>query len=84
MRGFCETRTDFEYIFSRRGHSPSLQRSPSPRKRSHQHHHQQQHLHHDIGFSDTVSNVVEIVKHEHQRHYSGRSRKIRGRFGYNS
>ncbi|XP_049820303.1 voltage-dependent calcium channel type A subunit alpha-1 isoform X2 [Aethina tumida] len=45
----------------RRGNSPSLQRSPSPRRRY-------QPLHHDIGFSDTVSNVVEIVKHEHQRH----------------
>ncbi|CAO1437735.1 unnamed protein product [Diamesa serratosioi] len=41
----------------RRGHSP-LVRTPSPRK---------QHLHHDIGFSDTVSNVVEIVKEEHRR-----------------
>ncbi|CAH1959849.1 unnamed protein product [Acanthoscelides obtectus] len=40
--------------------SPSL-RSPSPRKRY------PHHLHHDIGFSDTVSNVVEIVKYEHQR-----------------
>ncbi|CAG9865175.1 unnamed protein product [Phyllotreta striolata] len=44
-----------------RQNSPSFQRSPSPRRR-HPHH-----LHHDIGFSDTVSNVVEIVKHEHQR-----------------
>ncbi|XP_066141787.1 voltage-dependent calcium channel type A subunit alpha-1 isoform X2 [Euwallacea fornicatus] len=47
----------------RRGNSPSLQRSPSPRKR-----HPGQ-LHHDIGFSDTV---VEIVKNEHQRHSSKR------------
>ncbi|XP_060526741.1 voltage-dependent calcium channel type A subunit alpha-1 isoform X5 [Cylas formicarius] len=46
----------------RRGNSPSLQRSPSPRKR-----YPHGYLHHDIGFSDTVSNVVEIVKHEHQR-----------------
>lgn len=46
----------------RRGNSPSLQRSPSPR-----HHRYSHHLHHDIGFSDTVSNVVEIVKHEHHR-----------------
>ncbi|XP_065171209.1 voltage-dependent calcium channel type A subunit alpha-1-like isoform X27 [Atheta coriaria] len=45
----------------RRGNSPSMQRSPSPGRRY------PSHLHHDIGFSDTVSNVVEIVKHEHQR-----------------
>uniref|UniRef100_A0A182W0Z1 Voltage-dependent calcium channel type A subunit alpha-1 n=1 Tax=Anopheles minimus TaxID=112268 RepID=A0A182W0Z1_9DIPT len=46
----------------RNGHvrSPSLQRgsalerSPSPR-----------HLHHDIGFSETVSNVVEIARRDH-------------------
>ncbi|XP_070508110.1 voltage-dependent calcium channel type A subunit alpha-1 isoform X6 [Chironomus tepperi] len=41
----------------RRGQSP-LNRTPSPRGR---------HLPHDIGFSDTVSNVVEIVKEEHRR-----------------
>jgi hypothetical protein len=33
-------------------------RTPSPSRR---------HLHHDIGFSDTVSNVVDIVKEEHRR-----------------
>ncbi|KAK9704037.1 Voltage-dependent L-type calcium channel, IQ-associated [Popillia japonica] len=38
----------------RGGNSPIL-RSPSPRK-------PYQHTHHDIGFSDTVTNVVEIVK----------------------
>uniref|UniRef100_A0A182Q6B0 Voltage-dependent calcium channel type A subunit alpha-1 n=1 Tax=Anopheles farauti TaxID=69004 RepID=A0A182Q6B0_9DIPT len=44
--------------------SPSLRResplvrTPSPRKRHH---------HHEIGFSDTVSNVVEIQKEEHRR-----------------
>ncbi|XP_050067943.1 voltage-dependent calcium channel type A subunit alpha-1-like isoform X11 [Anopheles maculipalpis] len=44
--------------------SPSLRResplvrTPSPRKRHHQH---------EIGFSDTVSNVVEIQKEEHRR-----------------
>ncbi|GLV41113.1 cacophony [Carabus blaptoides fortunei] len=55
----------------RRANSPSLQRSPSPRRRH-------THLHHDIGFSDTVSNVVEIVKHDHHsRGYSQRNR-IRG------
>ncbi|KAL7018839.1 hypothetical protein ACKWTF_010927 [Chironomus riparius] len=41
----------------RHGQSP-LNRTPSPRGR---------HLPHDIGFSDTVSNVVEIVKEEHRR-----------------
>ncbi|CAH1959850.1 unnamed protein product [Acanthoscelides obtectus] len=56
---------------SLRRNSPSLQRSPSPRKRY------PHHLHHDIGFSDTVSNVVEIVKYEHQR-ASQRSRFPRG------
>ncbi|XP_030749078.1 voltage-dependent calcium channel type A subunit alpha-1 isoform X3 [Sitophilus oryzae] len=50
----------------RRGNSPSLQRSPSPRKR-----HPGQ-LHHDIGFSDTVCDIVGIVKHEHQRSSSKR------------
>ncbi|NP_001159383.1 cacophony A [Tribolium castaneum] len=50
--------------------SPSL-RSPSPRRKY------PPHLHHDIGFSDTVSNVVEIVKHEHQRSHSNR-RFVRG------
>ncbi|XP_077299455.1 calcium voltage-gated channel subunit cacophony [Arctopsyche grandis] len=44
----------------RRGPSP-LVRTPSPRRRYHQG------IHHDIGFSDTVSNVVEIVKHDHHR-----------------
>ncbi|XP_074041675.1 voltage-dependent calcium channel type A subunit alpha-1 isoform X6 [Leptinotarsa decemlineata] len=52
--------------------SPSLHRSPSPRRRF-----PPQQLHHDIGFSDTVSNVVEIVKHEHQR-ASQRNRFPRG------
>ncbi|KAB0800389.1 hypothetical protein PPYR_06129 [Photinus pyralis] len=56
----------------RRANSPSLARSPSPRR------HYPHHLHHDIGFSDTVSNVVEIVKHEHQRAQSNKSRYIRG------
>ncbi|CRL08058.1 CLUMA_CG021016, isoform A [Clunio marinus] len=44
------------FIISRRDQS-ALVRTPSPRR----------HLHHDIGFSDTVSNVVEIVKEEHRR-----------------
>lgn len=51
----------------RRNGSP-LVRTPSPRsRRAHP-------THHDIGFSDTVSNVVEIVKEERgggrgHRHY---------------
>ena len=45
-------------IFRRGGGSP-LVRTPSPRAR--------RHLHHDIGFSDTVSNVVEIFKDEQRR-----------------
>lgn len=56
----------------RRGNSPSYQRSPSPRRRY------PPHLHHDIGFSDTVSNVVEIVKHEHHR--SHHKRFVRGEY----
>ncbi|XP_058448215.1 voltage-dependent calcium channel type A subunit alpha-1-like isoform X3 [Malaya genurostris] len=61
----------------RNGHrrSPSIQRgsalerSPSPR-----------HLHHDIGFSETVSNVVEIARRDHiiGRHHYGRYRFDRG------
>lgn len=51
-------------------------RTPSPRRR-HPHSH-----HHDIGFSDTVSNVVEIVKEEHKRgrHGGHGARYARGRF----
>ncbi|XP_053671842.1 voltage-dependent calcium channel type A subunit alpha-1 isoform X2 [Anopheles nili] len=57
--------------------SPSLRysplvRTPSPRKR--------QHLH-EIGFSDTVSNVVEIQKEEHRRgrhHFGYAHRHNRG------
>lgn len=66
---------NISYNCNRRGNSPSLQRSPSPRRRY------PPHLHHDIGFSDTVSNVVEIVKHEHQRAQSHhRNRHIRGMY----
>ncbi|XP_053660657.1 voltage-dependent calcium channel type A subunit alpha-1 isoform X1 [Anopheles marshallii] len=58
--------------------SPSLRResplvrTPSPRKRQHQH---------EIGFSDTVSNVVEIQKEEHRRgrhHFGYAHRHNRG------
>lgn len=50
-------------------------RTPSPRRRGHQHI--------DIGFSDTVSNVVEIVKEEHRKnhkHYGHHGRFPRGIF----
>ncbi|TDG42965.1 hypothetical protein AWZ03_010615 [Drosophila navojoa] len=61
-------------------HSPSsrhngspLARSPSPRRRGHQY------IHHDIGFSDTVSNVVEMVKEtRHPRHGNNHPRYPRG------
>ncbi|XP_055380450.1 voltage-dependent calcium channel type A subunit alpha-1 isoform X7 [Condylostylus longicornis] len=43
--------------------SPTL-RSPSPRRKSH-------YPHHDIGFSDTVSNVVEMVKEGRNYHHRG-------------
>ncbi|CAH2068329.1 unnamed protein product, partial [Iphiclides podalirius] len=51
------------YQNGHQGRSSSLRRTPSPRRRGHY-----GGYHHDIGFSDTVNNVVEIVKHEHQRH----------------
>lgn len=50
-------------------------RTPSPRRRSHLH------PQHDIGFSDTVSNVVEIVKEDHKtRGYRQNGRYPRGMF----
>ncbi|KAF9410583.1 hypothetical protein HW555_010382 [Spodoptera exigua] len=42
------------------GRSSSLRRTPSPRRRGHY-----GGYHHDIGFSDTVSNVVEILSLRH-------------------
>ncbi|XP_055846918.1 voltage-dependent calcium channel type A subunit alpha-1 isoform X9 [Episyrphus balteatus] len=51
---------------SLRHNGSPLARSPSPRRRGHQY------IHHDIGFSDTVSNVVEMVKEtRHPRHSYG-------------
>lgn len=49
-------------------------RSPSPsRRRGHPY------QHHDIGFSDTVSNVVEMVKEtRHPRGYGHHARYPRG------
>lgn len=67
----------FDCLYRRRAGSP-LVRTPSPRKRNHLH------PHHDIGFSDTVSNVVEIAKEErtHHRPYrnNGNSRFPRGTY----
>ena len=50
-------------------------RSPSPsRRRGHPY------QHHDIGFSDTVSNVVEMVKEtRHPRGYGHHARYPRGK-----
>ncbi|XP_044595208.1 voltage-dependent calcium channel type A subunit alpha-1 isoform X8 [Cotesia glomerata] len=50
---------------SLRRHSP-LHRSPSPSRRPRYDHHQPQY--HDVGFSDTVTNVVEIQRHIHHPH----------------
>lgn len=49
-------------------------RSPSPIRRYHHqsHHYHHSHHPHEIGFSDTVSNVVEIVKQEHRRQPRGK------------
>ncbi|XP_067640095.1 voltage-dependent calcium channel type A subunit alpha-1 isoform X16 [Eurosta solidaginis] len=58
---------------SLRHNGSPLARSPSPRRRGHQY------IHHDIGFSDTVSNVVEMVKEtRHPRHGYGHPRYPRG------
>lgn len=56
---------------TRRAGSP-LVRTPSPRRRNHLH------PHHDIGFSDTVSNVVEIVKEE--RGHRGYRQNVHSRY----
>lgn len=61
---------------NRRTGSP-LARTPSPRRRSYLH------PHHDIGFSDTVSNVVEIVKEDvKHRGYRSNGRYPRGMYNY--
>ncbi|XP_065724029.2 voltage-dependent calcium channel type A subunit alpha-1 isoform X6 [Drosophila suzukii] len=58
---------------SLRHNGSPLARSPSPRRRGHQY------IHHDIGFSDTVSNVVEMVKEtRHPRHGNSHPRYPRG------
>lgn len=59
-------------MIHRRTGSP-LVRTPSPRRRNNLH------PHHDVGFSDTVSNVVEIVKEERgHRTYRTNGRHPRG------
>ncbi|XP_032666768.1 voltage-dependent calcium channel type A subunit alpha-1 isoform X1 [Odontomachus brunneus] len=47
--------------------SPIMHRSPSPRRHRYDHH---GHYHEGPGFSDTVSNVVEIQRHTHHPHSS--------------
>lgn len=47
--------------------SPSLHGSPDSRRRFPPHQH-------DIGFSDTVSNLVEIVKNDQKKYYGKRPR----------
>ncbi|XP_060853575.1 voltage-dependent calcium channel type A subunit alpha-1 isoform X4 [Rhopalosiphum padi] len=57
-----------------RSRSPSIRErhTPSPIRRYHHHYHHHSHHPHEIGFSDTVSNVVEIVKQlDHRRHPRG-------------
>lgn len=76
MRSCCVTEDQkFIFFLFRRTGSP-LVRTPSPRRSVH-------HPHHDIGFSDTVSNVVEIVKEERgargHRHFA-HSRFPRGEY----
>ncbi|XP_020288402.1 voltage-dependent calcium channel type A subunit alpha-1 isoform X5 [Pseudomyrmex gracilis] len=51
-----------------RRHSPVMPRSPSPRRHGRYDHHG--HYHEGPGFSDTVSNVVEIQRHTHHSHPS--------------
>ncbi|XP_039311384.1 voltage-dependent calcium channel type A subunit alpha-1 isoform X7 [Solenopsis invicta] len=51
-----------------RRHSPIMPRSPSPRRHDRYDHHGQ--YHEGPGFSDTVSNVVEIQRHTHHPHAS--------------
>ncbi|XP_043500319.1 voltage-dependent calcium channel type A subunit alpha-1 isoform X26 [Polistes fuscatus] len=61
---------------SLRRHSPVMHRSPSPRRHRHDHH---GYYHEGPGFSDTVSNVVEIQRHHHHPHSLQYNRhKMRG------
>lgn len=54
-----------------------MHRSPSPRRHRHDHH---GYYHEGPGFSDTVSNVVEIQRHTHHTHSSqyNHRHRIRG------
>ncbi|XP_024882859.1 voltage-dependent calcium channel type A subunit alpha-1 isoform X15 [Temnothorax curvispinosus] len=61
-----------------RRHSPIMPRSPSPRRHGRYDHHG--HYHEGPGFSDTVSNLVEIQRHTHHPHSSqyNHRHRIRG------
>lgn len=57
-----EIKIDDKIVYLNRRAGSPLVRTPSPRRRNNMH------PVHDIGFSDTVSNVVEIVKEERGNH----------------
>nr|XP_012147122.1 PREDICTED: voltage-dependent calcium channel type A subunit alpha-1 isoform X6 [Megachile rotundata] len=63
---------------SLRRHSPVVHRSQSPRRLRHDHGH---YYHEGPGFSDTVSNVVEIQRHTHHPHSSQYNHRHRMRAG---
>ena len=68
----------FVVVIICRRQSPIMPRSPSPRRQGRYNHHGR--YHDGPGFSDTVSNVVEIQRHTHHPHalqYNHRH-KIRG------
>ncbi|XP_076386540.1 calcium voltage-gated channel subunit cacophony isoform X8 [Megachile rotundata] len=64
---------------SLRRHSPVVHRSQSPRRLRHDHGH---YYHEGPGFSDTVSNVVEIQRHTHHPHSSQYNHRHRMRDYY--
>lgn len=65
--------TKFYSFANRKRRSPDQSRSASPRT---------MHSKHDVGFSDTASNVVEMVRHEHviRRH----PHRSRGKFVFHN
>ncbi|XP_046610491.1 voltage-dependent calcium channel type A subunit alpha-1 isoform X1 [Neodiprion virginianus] len=65
---------------SLRKHSPILHRSPSPRR--HRYDHRVHHYHEGPGFSDTVSNVVDIQRHSQHPHGSQYNHRHRVRDYY--